>query len=166
MGGDMPQRNDREKNRLKSARLKNLSLLPKSNTLRKPSDPEQAKEWLLDVADHLSNLANARPHFRFVAYALKRFLRDSDNRDLSKELKLVYPQGTPGTFHIRTTKLDRARAIHKLRLAGTSWKNVADELKIDAGSLRKIYREFLPRFKKEEQLAPLDQAVREVLRER
>lgn len=88
----MPQRKathdkePREKNRLLVARQKRLSILPK--TFKRPSDPEQAKEWLRGVADHLSNHPNAAPSFRFVAYAIKRYLKHPTLR-LNKALGLV-----------------------------------------------------------------------------
>jgi hypothetical protein len=90
-----------ERERLKKARLKKLARLtnilpegyrtpPKMRMVR-PTSPKEAKEFLRDVADHLSNLPRARPRYRFVAYAIKRYLRDSKARDLCNELGLTPP---------------------------------------------------------------------------
>lgn len=112
----MPRNKEHERNRLKNARQKKLSLLPKN--MKRPSGPEQAKEWLRDVADHLSNRPNAGPGFRFVAYAIKRYLRDSKGRDLRKELGLIHPPGKPRTFQERTAEMNTARKIDVLIRAG------------------------------------------------
>jgi hypothetical protein len=162
----MPRYKDHEKNRLKNARLKKLSLLPKNKKLKRPSDPEQAKEWLRDVADHLSNRLNAGPGYRFVAYAIKRYLRDSKARDLHKELGLIYPPGKPRTFQERKEETDTARKIDVLIRAGETWPQVEEKLGMDRRTLERIYERHSARFRKEETRAPLDRAVREVLRER
>jgi gluconate kinase len=125
----MPRDKDHEKNRLRTARLKKLSRFPKSTKLKRPSDPEQAKEWLRDVADHLSNLSNAGPPFRFAAYAIKRFLR-SNTRNLSKELDLVSPRGRQRTFKERITEKDRARKTHRLIREGKTWPEIEKTLKV------------------------------------
>ena len=163
----MPRREkNHEKNRLKNARLKKLSLLPKNKKIRRPSDPVQAEEWLRDVADHLSNLPNASHGYRFVAYAIKRYLRNSEMRDLHKELCLVHPPGKRRTFPERIAELDWARKTHQLKRDGQSLSQIANQLETDLRTLRRRHKKFLPQFEKEELLAPLSQAVREVLRER
>ena len=115
----MPRTKDHEKNRLKKARLKKLSRFPKNAKLKRPSDPEQAKEWLREVADHLSNHLNAGPCFRFVAYAIKKYLRHPKTLDLASELNLIYSPGRPRTFKERTEEQRRARRTHKLK---TGWQ--------------------------------------------
>jgi hypothetical protein len=156
---------DHEKTRLKNARLKKLSLFPKRKKLKRPSDPEQARKWLREVADHLSNFPNAGPGYRFVAYAIKRFLR-SNTRNLSKELGLIYPPGKPRTFQERSANMDTARKIDALIRAGEKWPQVEEKLGMDKRTLERIYERHSDRFREEERLAPLDRAVREVLRER
>lgn len=162
----MPRNKDHEKNRLKKARLKKLSLFPKNTKLKRPSDPEQAKEWLRNVADHLSSFENAGPGYRFVAYAIKKNLRTGKPQDLGKELGLVYSAGHPRTFHERMTEQDRARKTHNLLRDGQTKSQIASQLNVDLRSLARTYKKYLPRFEKEEQMAPLDRAVRDVLRER
>lgn len=156
---------DHEITRLKNARLKKLSRLPKSKKLKRPSDSEQAREWLSQVADHLSSLLNAGPGYRFVAYAIKRFLR-SNTRDLSKELGIVSPPGRQRTFQERITEKDRARKTHRLIRDGKTWPEIEEKLDVDQRTLKRTYKKFLPQFEKEERLAPIERAVREVLRER
>ena len=162
----MPRNKDHEKNRLKQARLKKLSLFPKTTKLKRPSDPEQAKAWLRNVADHLSSLINAGPSYRFVAYAIKKNLRTGDPKDLGKELGLVYPAGQPRTFRERMAEKDRARKTHNLLRDGQTKSQIANQLKVDLRSLRKTYKKYLPQFKKEEQTAPIDRGIRDLLRER
>ena len=160
----MPRNNDHEKKRLKNARMKKLSLF--NTKLNRPSDPEQAKEWLRDVADHLSCFINGRSAYRFVAYAIKKNLRAGKPQNLGKELGLVYPAGHPSTFQERMAEQDRARMTHKLLRDGQTKSQIANQLKVDPRSLTRTYKKYLPRFKKEEQRAPIDRAVRDVLRER
>lgn len=118
------------------------------------------------MADHFSNLVNAGPDYRFVAYAIKRYLRDSKARDLRKELGLIYPPGKPRTFHERKEDMNTARKIDALIRAGETWRHVEEKLGMDKRTLERIYERHSDRFRKEERLAPLDRAVREVLRER
>lgn len=83
----MPTRKpNREKNRLKNVRVRKPSLLPKR--FKRPSDPEQARKWLREVADHLSNFPNAGPGYRFVAYAIKKFLHAPGKMRLGDALGL------------------------------------------------------------------------------
>ena len=162
----MPLRkNDHETNRLKNARLKKRALFPKSKKLKRPSDSEQAREWLRQVADHLSNFPNAGPAYRFVACAIKRFLRGKPG-NLSKELGLVSSPGRPRTFPERIAEKDRARKTHKLIRDGKTRAEIEEMLDIDQRTLWRTYEKFLPQFEEEERLAHLDRAVREVLRER
>jgi hypothetical protein len=160
----MPQSKGRERNRLKNARLKKQSLLAKR--FKRPSDPEQAKEWLTDVADHLSNSPNGGPSYRFIAYAIKKILRNDKPEDLGRELGLVYPPRRPRTFQERKAEMDSARKIEALIRTGKTWSQIEEKLDMDKRTLERIYQRHEDRFRKEDRLAPLDRAVREVLRER
>lgn len=48
--------------------------LPKG-IMPRPKDPEEAREWLKELADFLSTYPNGSGRFRFIAYALKEFYR-------------------------------------------------------------------------------------------
>jgi len=160
----MPRNQDHEKNRLKNARLKKLSLFPKSARLKRPSDPEQAKEWLRQVADHLSNLINAGPGFRFVACAIKKYLRRPKTIELARELGLIYSPGRPRTFKERTKEKDRARRTHELKQAGKNMNQISKILKVPYRTLVRTYDKYLPAFKKEEVLSDIGHDVRTFLR--
>lgn len=160
----MRQHEKLEKDRLSKARLKrNVHLKLK---MVRPLSPEEAKKFIRAVADHLSNLPNASHAFRFVAFAIKRFLRAPDKRNLSKELGLIYPAGKPLTFKKRTSDMDTARKIDALIRADQTWGQIEAKLEMDKRTLQRIYDRHSERFRKEEKSAPLDRAVREVLRER
>src|SRR5262245_19697353 len=109
-----------------NARGKRQSIIPKS--FKRPSDPKQAKQWLNDVADHLSNLPNAGPSYRFVAFAIKRTLRKGQPEDLCRELGLVYPPGRPRTFQERRSEMDIARKIDALRRNGVRMPQIEEKL--------------------------------------
>jgi hypothetical protein len=160
----MPRTKDHEKNRLKKARLKKLSRFPKNAKLKRPSDPEQAKEWLREVADHLSNHLNAGPCFRFVAYAIKKYLRHPKTLDLASELTLIYPPGRPRTFKERTEEQRRARRTHKLRQAGKNMNQISKILKVPYRTLVRTYEKYLPDFEKEEAQSNVDRDFRTFLR--
>jgi hypothetical protein len=157
-------RKDRERNRLKNAPKKRQAVLPKR--FKRPSDPEQAREWLNDVADHLSSLPNSGPSSRFVAFAIKRTLRKRRPEDLSKELGLIYPPGRPRTFKDRRLDTDIARKIDALIRNGSRWPQIEEKLNMDRRTLERIYERHEARFRKEERLAQVGRAAREVLRER
>ncbi len=162
----MPRYKDHEKNRLKNARLKKLSLLPKNKKLKRPSDPDQAKDWLHEVADHLSNYPNAGPSFRFVAFAIKRFLRKSDARDLSKELGLINPVGRPSSFQARMKEREQGRKIVMLKDAGKPWHLIGKVVGLtDKRSLKRLYDKYSVLHPKEKQLAELDCSMKKFFEE-
>jgi len=61
-----------------------------------PSSPKEARKWLQAVADHLLAWPNASVRFRFVGYALKKYIRDPETRHLYKELGLAAPDSKRG----------------------------------------------------------------------
>lgn len=153
-----------EKNRLEKARLKRHSPIPKLK-LKRPADPEQAKEYLRELADHLSNQSPGSRRFRFIAFAIKKFLRNGAKGDISHELGLVYEVGRPRSFEERTGNLLLARQIQKLKRDGQTMSQIANHLKRDRRALERIYNDHLPRFHQEERSAPLDTDTRNTLRE-
>jgi len=161
---NMAKPKERQRSLVKSTRLKNRSDFPKR--FLRPSNPQQAREWLHDVAAHISNLPNTGPRFRFVAYAIKKTLRSGKLENLSKELGLIYPAGRPRTFQERKTEKDMARKIDALRSNGKTWAQMESILDADKRTMERIYQRHKDRFRKEKMLAPLSRAVREVLRKR
>ena len=154
-----------EKNRLLGARLKRKSLFPK--TFKHPSDPEQAKGWLRGVADHLSNFPNAGPSFRFVAYAIKKYLRAPKSRNLSKELGLVNPVGSPGNFQARMTERKRGRIVVRLRDEGKSWPDIGEAVGLqDKRSVKRLYDKYSPLLQKQCQLDRISAEMKEFFCER
>lgn len=171
----MPKIKTPERDRLKKAHYKKKTRLkldapegfraPTKFEMVRPKSPEEAKEFLRAVADHLSNVPYASGRFRFVAMAIKRFLRNS-KRGLSQELALVAPPGRPSTFQERMRKKERGRKIVQSKHAGNQWYKIADEVGLkDKRSVKKIYKEFAPQLEKEERLAHISKDVEAFLRE-
>jgi hypothetical protein len=97
--------------------------LPRSpEAKRRPSDTKQAKQWLGEVADHLSNYPYAGPAYRFVASAIKRYLRGSKNLNVDRarsllysQLGLVEPAGRRQTFKERRVRRERGIMLERLK---------------------------------------------------
>lgn len=161
----MPQhKTNHEKERLSQAGLKRRSLLPKR--FKRPSDPEQAKEWLRSVADHLSNFPNAGPSFRFVAYAIKKHLRNPKTSFLAHELGLVYPPGNPGNFQSRMNERVRGRTIVKLRDAGKPWGDICDAVGLqNKQSVKDLYKKYSALFPRERLQGRIDNDLKKFLKD-
>lgn len=158
-----------ETDQLAEVRLKKQSLFPK--TLKRPSDPEQAQEWLRRAADHLDDYYenyNGGPPFRFVADAIKRYLEDPKTRSLHHELGLVYPVGSPGSSDPRSRMAERKRG-HKvvmLRNAGKSWGDIGDEVGLkDKRSVKNLYKKYSPLLPKVLQRERMGRAMKRILLE-
>lgn len=141
----MPLSKDREKNRLKKARLENLSLLPKNKKPKRPSDPKQAKKRLREASNHLATFPNAGPGYLFVAHAIKQYL-SGRARTLEAALGLNKQRGVPGWPKDRWRM---AKAVHALKKSGTSRSQIQAALQkrgykdTDWGTIKRTYAEFL-----------------------
>ena len=136
----------------KTAQLQKPSLLPKTKLPKPPSDREQAKKWLHQVADHLDNLPNAGPSFRFVADAIKKYL-SGKARTLEAALGLQKKRGVPGWPKER---LRMAKTVHRLKKAGKSKSQIQKVLQklgfrdTDWGTIKRTHAEFLTELKAED----------------
>ncbi len=151
-----------ERRRLNAARrtarsLRGQPVFPKrglKDKLPSPANPKEAREWLKELADFLSTYPNASRQFRFIAYAIKRFLRNGDEGNLRKELGLVNPVGNPSSFQVRMRTRERARTIIELKDKGTPWHLIGEKVGLsDKRSLKKLYAEYTAIFRKEKLLA-------------
>lgn len=128
----------------KTHSLKRLSLLPRQR-IKRPSSPEEAKVWLREVARTLYRQPNASNQLRFVARAIRVFLMGKGKISLDAAFGLTSKRGAPGWPEVRFAM---AEEIHRMRPAGSSWKDIAKALEkkgykdTDTGTLRRIYREF------------------------
>jgi len=148
----MPRNKDNEKNPLKKARLKKLSLFPTRKKLQHPSDREQAKKWMHDVAKHLDTWPNAGPAYLFVAYALRRYL-SGRTHTLEAAFELNKKRGVPGWPKER---LRMAKTVHRLKKASKSKSQIQKALQklgfrnTDWGTIKRTHTEFLTELKAED----------------
>lgn len=131
-----------------------------------PSSPDEAREWLLAVANHLITWRNASPRFRFVGFRIKKYLRDPETHDLHKELGLVNPVGRPSNFQTRMREREQGRKIVTLKDAGKPWHLIGAEVELnDKRSLKRLYAKYSILLLKEKQLAKLECVMKEFLNE-
>lgn len=144
--------------------------LPKSPSFkRRPSDPTQAKEWLGHVAEHLSKVHYAGPAYRFVAAAIKRYLRGSRGLNVERarnllysELALVERPGRRHTFQERMAERERGRKAVTLKESKKPWHMIAEEIGMkDKRSVQRIYKKTT----REKQQAEMDRDMKEFLKE-
>jgi len=136
MPGQMPRSKDHDRTRLRKARLKELSLLPATRKKR-PSDPEEAKQWLRDVADHLSRLPYAGPRFRFVASAIETYLADTKNHNLLEELCLI-PSPRAKTKGQPKFSIDTTASVIEMLCAGQSVKRISTALDVKESRVKLV----------------------------
>ena len=124
-----------EKTRVERAFLRKHSLPLK---FRKPSDPEQAREWLLDVANHLFKYPYAGPAKRFVAYGLMRFL--SGKESLSRALRLLPPTevkaGRP------SISLEQVRTVTEMLVRKVPVKQIAGETRLSKSTIDRVQADY------------------------
>lgn len=151
--------------RLVASPLNKSPRLPKK--WKAPSSPDEAREWLQAVAEHLLAWPNASPRFRFVGFRIKRYLRDPETHDLHKELGLVNPVGRPSNFQTRMREREQGRKIVTLKGAGKPWHLIGDEVGLkDKRSLKRLYDKYSILFTEENRLAELDRIMKKDLNEK
>jgi len=127
----MPRNKDNEKNPLKKARLKKLSLFP---------------------TRHFDTWPNAGPAYLFVAYALRRYL-SGRTHTLEAAFELNKKRGVPGWPKER---LRMAKTVHRLKKAGKSKSQIQKALQklgfrdTDWGTIKRTHTEFLTELKAED----------------
>lgn len=62
------------------------------DTLPRPANHEEAREWLRELAEFISADPNASRRFRFIVMAIKKFIRKGDAGNLHEELRLIPSQ--------------------------------------------------------------------------
>lgn len=150
--------------KLVASPLNKPSRLPK--TWKAPSSPDEAREWLLAVANHLVKLPHASSSFRFIGRRIKRYLCHPETRDLYKELGLVNPVGRPSSFQTRMREREQGRKIVTLKNAGKPWHLIGDEVGLrDKRSLKRLYDKYSALLPKEQQLERLDRCMKKFLQE-
>lgn len=133
----MPQRKaNHEKNHLLQARLKRKSLLPQ--TFKRPSDPEQAREWLRKVADHLFDYPYAGPAQRFVAYGLRRFLsgKESLGRALGLSPQTEVKVGRP------SISSKQVSAVTEMLVREVPVKQIAKETRLSKSTIDRVRADY------------------------
>ena len=150
--------------RLVASPLNKAPRLPKK--WKAPSSPDEAREWLKAVADHLLAFPNGSSRFRFVGNRIKKYLRNHEKYDLYRELGLVEPPGRRRTFQERMSERDRGHKIVKSKQDGKRWHEIGEQVGLkDTRSLKRIFKKYSSLLTKEKQLAVIDRAMKDFLRE-
>lgn len=146
----MPKLKMSEKDRLRKAHLKKktrlnldapegfgVSTITKMKMVR-PRSPEEAKEFLRAVADHLSNMPYGSSRFRFVAYGLKRFLTGKET--LSRALGLSQ-QARP-VLGRPSTSSEQVSTVTEMLVRNVSVKQISTETRLSKSTIDRIRADY------------------------
>jgi hypothetical protein len=144
----MPKLKTSEKDRLKKAHFKKKTRLkldvpegfraPTKMEMVRPRSPEEAKEFLRAVADHLSNVPYGSPRFRFVAYGLKRFLTGKET--LSRALGLS--QQTKPVLGRPSVSSEQVSAVTEMLVRKVPVKQIARETRLSKSTIDRIRADY------------------------